>query len=85
MISRLHYVLRVAIMERTIANATDLPITIDNVYEAEARIRDEIYYTPVVTSTYLNNLSKYNLHFKCENLQKTGSFKVHVHVYFKDT
>ena len=61
---------------RTIANATNLPITIENVYEAEARIRDEIHYTPVFTNTYLNNLSKYSLHFKCENLQKTGSFKV---------
>lgn len=34
-----------------------------------------IHKTPVLTSTLLNKLIGTNLYFKCENFQKTGSFK----------
>uniref|UniRef100_A0A1I7YRN3 Serine racemase n=1 Tax=Steinernema glaseri TaxID=37863 RepID=A0A1I7YRN3_9BILA len=42
---------------------------------AERRIRPFIHKTPVLTSTFLDSLSGKKLFFKCENLQKTGSFK----------
>jgi threonine dehydratase len=50
-------------------------VTISDVREAQARIRDRIHRTPVMTSARLDALTGAVLLFKCENLQKTGSFK----------
>jgi threonine dehydratase len=50
--------------------------TFDDVIAAHERIRPYIHRTPVLTSTYLNALSGADLHFKCENFQKAGAFKV---------
>jgi len=44
--------------------------------EAHARIAPHIHRTPVLTSETLNRISGAPLFFKCENLQKTGSFKI---------
>ncbi len=44
--------------------------------EAHERIRPRIHRTPVMTSESLNEMSGAELFFKCENLQKTGSFKI---------
>jgi threonine dehydratase len=52
-----------------------IPIYQD-VIDAHARIRPHIHYTPVLTSTYLNELTGAELFFKCENFQKAGAFKV---------
>src|SRR5437899_8842586 len=43
---------------------------------AHARISARIHRTPVLTSTTLDALAGAQLFFKCENLQKTGSFKI---------
>jgi threonine dehydratase len=43
---------------------------------AHARIAPRIHRTPVLTSTSLNAMTGAQLFFKCENLQKTGSFKI---------
>jgi threonine dehydratase len=43
---------------------------------AHDRIRDRIHRTPVLTSRSLNAMTGAQLFFKCENLQKTGSFKI---------
>jgi len=43
---------------------------------AHARIAARIHRTPVLTSETMNRLSGAQLYFKCENLQKTGSFKI---------
>lgn len=32
--------------------------------------------TPILTSEYFNELLDMQLYFKCENFQKTGSFKI---------
>ena len=53
-----------------------LPISISDVYKARERIGNDIHVTPIHTCSYLDNISGYHLYFKCENLQKTGSFKV---------
>ena len=50
--------------------------TYDDVIAAHARIAPYIHRTPVLTSTYLNALTGADLHFKCENFQKAGAFKV---------
>ena len=44
--------------------------------EAHERIRPRIHRTPVLTSSNLNELAGAQISFKCENLQKTGSFKI---------
>ena len=43
---------------------------------AHARIAPRIHRTPVLTSASLDALAGARLYFKCENLQKTGSFKI---------
>ena len=51
-------------------------ITWETIVEAHERIRPLIHRTPVSTSTSLNEMAGASLFFKCENLQKTGSFKI---------
>lgn len=51
-------------------------ITWKTLNEAHERIRPRIHRTPVLTSTSLDELAGAQLFFKCENLQKTGSFKI---------
>ena len=48
----------------------------DDVIAGHERILPYIHRTPVLTSTYLNALTGADLHFKCENFQKAGAFKV---------
>ena len=43
---------------------------------AQRRIAPHIHRTPVLTSSSLDALAGARLFFKCENLQKTGSFKI---------
>jgi threonine dehydratase len=50
-------------------------VTLEHVRGAHARIRERIRRTPVLTSARLDELSGASLFFKCENFQKTGSFK----------
>ncbi|TGD44848.1 pyridoxal-phosphate dependent enzyme [Pseudotabrizicola sediminis] len=50
--------------------------TFDDVIAAHDRIRPHIHRTPVLTSSYFNELTGAELFFKCENFQKAGAFKV---------
>ena len=50
--------------------------TFEDVIAAHDRIRPYIHRTPVLTSSYLNDLTGAELFFKCENFQKAGAFKV---------
>ena len=58
-------------------------VTLDNVKEALIRISPYVHQTPVLTCSTLDEIAtknsgskhKLKLHFKCENLQKTGAFK----------
>jgi threonine dehydratase len=49
--------------------------TYDDVLAARDRIRPHIHQTPVLTSSYMNDLAGAQLFFKCENFQKAGAFK----------
>ena len=49
--------------------------TATDIYEAHKRIKPFINKTPVLTSSYLNELSGAKLFFKAENFQKVGAFK----------
>ena len=48
----------------------------DDVREAHRRIEPHIHRTPVLTSSFMNELIGAELFFKCENFQKAGAFKV---------
>tara|TARA_R110002033_G_scaffold23172_2_gene55040 strand:- start:44 stop:1009 length:966 start_codon:yes stop_codon:yes gene_type:complete len=50
--------------------------TFDDMLAAHDRIAPYIHRTPVLTSSFLNELTGAQLFFKCENLQKAGAFKV---------
>ena len=50
--------------------------TFADVEAAHERIKPYIHRTPVLTSTYFNQLTGAELFFKCENFQKAGAFKV---------
>ena len=61
-------------------------LSFDDIEKAHARISDYIHQTPVLTCSSIDKTvnkscyhskKKFQLFFKCENLQKTGSFKVH--------
>jgi len=51
-------------------------LTIDDMLAARERIAPYVHRTPVLTSSYLNDLTGAELFFKCENFQKAGAFKV---------
>jgi threonine dehydratase len=55
---------------------TFLPPTWEAICEAHARITPRIHRTPVLTSHSLNTIAGARFFFKCDNFQKTGSFKI---------
>jgi threonine dehydratase len=58
------------------ANGAATTIDLDTIRQAHERIRPRIHRTPVLTSHSIDALAGARLFFKCENLQKTGSFKI---------
>jgi threonine dehydratase len=50
--------------------------TENDIRRAHERILPHIHNTPVLTSQFINELTDAHLFFKCENFQKTGSFKM---------
>ncbi len=51
-------------------------ITLDDVRAAAGRLRDRIHRTPVITCRSFDEATGYSVFFKCENLQRAGSFKI---------
>jgi len=51
------------------------PFPVDVLEAARAGIADRVHRTPVLGSATLSRLVGVPVHLKCENLQKTGSFK----------
>lgn len=52
------------------------PPTAQDVIAAAARIKGMTHRTPILTSATANKRTNAQLFFKCENFQRTGSFKV---------
>lgn len=50
--------------------------TLEDMLEAHERIKPYIHRTPVMTSSFLNEMAGCEMFFKCENFQKAGAFKV---------
>ena len=51
-------------------------VTLEDVKKAQETIKDIVKKTDVLESTKLSSMTGANVYYKCENLQKTGSFKV---------
>lgn len=47
----------------------------ESVLEAERQIAGKAHRTPILTSQTLNDLTKCQIYFKCENFQRVGAFK----------
>lgn len=66
-------------------NNNNYPVTLKDVETAHERVKPYVHETPILTSQALNKMANKNnnindsnisLFFKCENFQKTGSFKI---------
>ena len=53
---------------------TEIP-QLEDVRAAVERTREHLHHTPLVHSQTFSDWLGYQVYFKCENLQKTGSFK----------
>ncbi len=56
--------------------ATVTPVNAETIREAHERIRGRIHRTPVLTSRSIDAMAGAEVYFKCDNFQKTGSFKI---------
>ncbi len=52
------------------------PLTLDDVRAAARRLHDRVLHTPVLTSEAWDEATGLRLFFKCESLQRAGSFKI---------
>lgn len=52
-----------------------LPVTYQQIEAATRRLAEVVHRTPVLTSRTVNQLTNAQVFFKCENFQRTGSFK----------
>lgn len=57
------------------SESLDIP-TYRNVCDAHERIAPWVHHTPVLTCRTFDDMTGAKLHFKCENFQKAGAFKV---------
>ena len=57
------------------ASDLDLSVTYGDVEAAADRLTGYAHRTPVLTSTLVNQRTRSQVFFKCENFQRTGSFK----------
>ena len=51
-------------------------VTLDMIKEAKSTIKDIVKETPLIESVKMSEKTGANVYLKCENLQKTGSFKI---------
>jgi threonine dehydratase len=59
-----------------VASTGDIQPDWNTILRAHERIRPRVHRTPVLTSHSIDAQAGAELYFKCENLQKTGSFKI---------
>jgi threonine dehydratase len=63
-------------MSATTSTSAYANLTWQAILDAHARIQPRIHRTPVLTSSSLDGMTGARLFFKCENFQRTGSFKI---------
>ncbi|MDJ0743792.1 MAG: pyridoxal-phosphate dependent enzyme [Xenococcaceae cyanobacterium MO_167.B27] len=62
-------------MNRLSVEKQALSVTYTKVEAAAKRLKNISHLTPVLTSTTVNQLTNAKVFLKCENFQRTGSFK----------
>lgn len=62
-------------ISRSSSNAEYLPVSADDIEQATVQLRGVANRTPVMTSRQINAQTQAEVFFKCENFQRTGSFK----------
>ena len=74
--SLLEYAIILSMTTAQTEQTAETPVpNLEAIRSAHARIRPHIHRTPVFTSESIDQMTGAHLFFKCENLQKTGSFK----------
>ncbi|ELS02283.1 threonine dehydratase [Xenococcus sp. PCC 7305] len=58
-----------------IAKENILPVKYSQIEAAAENLKNQAHITPIMTSRTVNELTNAEVFFKCENLQRTGSFK----------
>lgn len=58
-----------------IDSAASLAVNYQDIEQAAERLRGQAHYTPVLTSETIDRRTQSQVFFKCENFQRTGSFK----------
>lgn len=53
-----------------------MKLALSDVQEAQRRLKGRVHRTPVLTSRTTDERTGFHVHFKCENLQRAGSFKI---------
>ena len=53
-----------------------MKVTLQDIKDAKETIKDIVKKTDILESAKLSAMTGANVFYKCENLQKTGSFKV---------
>lgn len=56
-------------------STNNFPVNYNQIAIAANRLSSVAHHTPVITSTTVNKLTNCEVFFKCENFQRTGSFK----------
>ncbi|MEM2142291.1 MAG: pyridoxal-phosphate dependent enzyme [Candidatus Thorarchaeota archaeon] len=51
-------------------------LMVTDIKKAHGRIADEVHRTPIMRSRTINQTTGSNVFFKCENFQRSGSFKI---------
>lgn len=52
-----------------------IELQFQNIRDAQSRLQNRIHHTPLVRCQSIDQRAQCRVHLKCENLQKTGSFK----------
>lgn len=52
-----------------------MQITFNDIEAAQARIKNRVHRTPVLSSSGINGIAGCSIYFKCENFQRVGAFK----------
>ena len=55
---------------------SEIQVTLADIEDARARIAGHVWQTPLLVSAALSEVVGHRAYLKCENLQRTGSFKV---------
>lgn len=60
---------------KTVALSHESTVTLQDIHDARRVIQSKVHRTPILAASALGEMAGVNLYLKCEQFQKTGSFK----------